>query len=60
MKKSDVLKILFELNATQWRLSEAVGVSEPTLVRWLRHPLEGERLERVKRGLEVLRKEVQE
>ena len=44
MKKSDVLKI----------------VSEPTLGRWLRHPLEGERLERVKRGLEVLRKEVQE
>ena len=44
MKKSDVLKILFELNATQWRLAEAVGVSEPTLGR----------------GLEVLRKEVQE
>ena len=56
MQKSDVLKILFELNATQWRL--AVGVSEPTLGRWLRHPLEGERLERVKRGLAVLREEM--
>lgn len=60
MTKIDVLRILFDLSATQWQLAEAIGISEPTLTRWLRHPLEGERLERVNRGLEVLREEVQE
>ena len=57
MTKIDVLRILFDLSATQWQLAEAIGISEPTLTRWLRHPLEGERLERVKRCLEVLQEE---
>lgn len=55
VSRDDVLKILRATGATQWRLADTIGISEPTLTRWLRHPLEGERLNRVKAALNELR-----
>ncbi len=43
----------------QWEVAEAAGISEVTLVKWLRRPekLDAERLARVERALEELIKE---
>lgn len=57
MIRDEVLQVLKEVGATQWQLADAMGSSEPTMTRWLRYPLEGERLKRVQEGLLVLRKE---
>lgn len=37
-----------------WKVAAEVGVSEPTLTRWLRVPLEGEHRERVTAALQAL------
>lgn len=37
-----------------WKIAAQAGVSENTLLRWLRAPLEGERLERVTAALQRL------
>ncbi len=55
MVRDEILKILHEINMPQWKLADAVGISEPTLTRWLRYPLEGERLKRVQIALEKLK-----
>ncbi len=57
MIRDEVLQSLKEAGAAQWELADAIGISEPTMTRWLRHPLEGERLKRVQEGLLALRKE---
>lgn len=57
MIRDEVLRALKESGATQWQLADTIGISEPTMTRWLRHPLEGERLKRVQEGLLALRKE---
>lgn len=54
MFKDDVAKSLKEMNATQWQLADAIGISEPTLTRWLRYQLTGEHLQRVQQGLATL------
>lgn len=38
----------------QWELAKAMGVCEHTVLRWLRVPLEGERLDRVNAALEQI------
>lgn len=47
-----------QAGTTQWRVAEALGVSEGTLLRWLRHKLTEERkaailaaIEKVKGGI---------
>ena len=57
MIRDEILRALKESGATQWQLADTIGISEPTMTRWLRHPLEGERLKRVQEGLLALRKE---
>lgn len=41
-----------------WRVAEAIGVSEPTMTRWLRVPLSQDREERILGAIEKLAQEV--
>ena len=38
----------------QWRIAEELGVSEMTLVRWLRHPLESEKKDAYLKAVESI------
>lgn len=40
-----------------WKIAVAIGVSEPTLIRWLRLPLPAEKEKRVMEAIAVLAKE---
>ena len=44
------------LGVRQWELAHAIGISEPTLTRWLRFPLAGERLALVETALNRMEK----
>lgn len=41
-----------------WRVAVAIGVSEPTLTRWLRFPLPAEKENRVIEAISRLEREV--
>lgn len=41
-----------------WRVAAAVGVSEPTLIRWLRVPLTEDKEKRIMAAINELAKEV--
>lgn len=41
-----------------WKVAAAIGVSEPTLVRWMRFPLPAEKEARIMAAISVLEKEV--
>lgn len=41
----------------QWQLALEIGISAPTLLIWLRVPLEGERKQRVYEALERMERE---
>ena len=38
-------------NVRQWEVAEAVGVSEMTMVKWLRRELDDEKKARVRKGI---------
>lgn len=40
-----------------WQIAEYLGISEPTIMRWLRVPLSPEREKAVMEAIEVLAKE---
>lgn len=42
----------------QWRLAQKIGVSEQTLIRWLRERLSAERKEKIEKALVDLLREV--
>lgn len=54
MTNTEIKKQLRVNEIRMWELAEAIGVSDPTLNRWLRHELTGERLERVEVALGIL------
>lgn len=41
-----------------WRVAAAIGVSEPTLTRWLRVPLQEDKEKRVMAAIAALEREV--
>ena len=41
-----------------WKIAAAIGVSEPTLTRWLRFPLPSEKEKRIMEAISVLSQEV--
>lgn len=41
-----------------WRVALSIGVSEPTLMRWLRVPLPADKESRIMRAISTLEKEV--
>lgn len=42
-----------------WAVAEAIGISEPTLIRWLRLPLPPEREQQVMAAIDRLAKEAE-
>lgn len=56
MKKSDVQKGLRESRRKQWELAQEIGISEFTIIRWLRDPISEEHAKRITEGLQRLQK----
>lgn len=44
--------------APLWRIAAAIGVSEPTLIRWMRFPLPQEKEARIMEAISILSREV--
>ena len=42
----------------QWQIAARLGISEPTLTRWLRFPLPAEKERKIEEAIQVLAKEV--
>lgn len=42
----------------QWRIAAKIGVSENTLIRWLRYPLTEEKIMRIKTAIVALCEEM--
>lgn len=53
-KIKDAIK---QANIHQWEVALEIGVSEPTLIRWLRTPLTAEKEERILTEIKKLAKE---
>ena len=43
-----------------WKIARELGISEPTITRWLRVPLSAEREAKIRSAIEKLSKEVDE
>lgn len=41
-----------------WKIAAELGISEPTIIRWLRFPLPAEKEERVMEAISILSQEV--
>lgn len=41
-----------------WKVAAAIGISEPTLTRWLRFPIPDEKEQRIMEAINVLSQEV--
>lgn len=41
-----------------WKIAAAIGISEPTIIRWLRFPLPAEKEKRVMETISMLAQEV--
>lgn len=44
-------------NVPQWKIAEYLGISEPTITRWLRTPLSAEKEKAVMEAIEAIAKE---
>lgn len=55
--KSEIKDAAKKAKLYQWEIALEIGVSEPTLVRWLRTPLPAEKEERILAAIEKLAKE---
>ena len=56
MENKDIREEIAKAQVTYWRVAEQAGISGYTLSRWLRHPLVGEKRERVLKAIETLKK----
>lgn len=44
-------------NVPQWKIAEYLGISEPTITRWLRTPLSADKEKAVMEAIEAIAKE---
>ena len=56
MNNRDIRLRLAGRGLTLWQLAEQLRISEPTMTRWLRSPLVGERREQIVRAIEAMEK----
>ena len=56
MKNLEIRNAIAAAGLKHWQLADAIGISPYTLSVWMRHELEGERLERVKQAVAELTK----
>lgn len=57
-RNAEIRKILKDNRLYVYELAEAAGISEPTIVRWLRTPLNDERYNKLKQAAENLKEGV--
>ena len=55
MTNNELKQEIKENNLYQWQVAYEVGVTEMTLIRWLRTPITKERAERVNAAIERLK-----
>lgn len=56
-ENENVRKAARSAGISLWRVAAAIGVSEPTMTRWMRHPLPEEKEQRVMAAISELAKE---
>lgn len=54
MINAEIRKSIAAAGLKHWQVADAAGISETTLCVWLRKPLKGERLERVREAIRAL------
>ena len=54
MKNKDIHTALHLSGIKKYELAEALGISEPTLYRWMRHEVVGEKHERILTAIKKL------
>ncbi len=60
MINAEIRKSIATAGLKHWQVADAAGISETTLCVWLRKPLKGERLERVREAIRALTEGKQE
>lgn len=60
MINAEIRKSIAGASLKHWQVADAAGISEATLCVWLRKPLKGERLERIREAIRTLTEEKQE
>lgn len=60
MANNDIRQQIKKAGLKQWEVADAIGVNEATLCVWLRKPLKGDRLERVREAIRTLTEREQE
>ena len=53
----DVRKAARIADVPLWKIADAIGVSEPTITRWLRHELPADKKQRILEAIESIEKE---
>ena len=53
MSNQDLRNEMRIANVRQWEVADAIGVSEMTMVKWLRKELDEEKKARVRQGIET-------
>lgn len=56
MQNKSIRKAIEKAGLSYWQVADAIGIHPATLCVWLRHELNGERLERVQQAINVLSK----
>ena len=58
MKENQVVRRAAKYSGVPlWKIAAAIGVSEPTIIRWLRFPLTEEKEKRIMTAIATLEKE---
>lgn len=55
MSNEDLRKEFKIANVRQWEVADAIGISEITMVKWLRKELDDERKAMVRKGIAVVK-----
>lgn len=56
MKNCELRNTIAKMGLKYWQVADAIGISYSTFTIWLRHELDGEKLERVQAALDELGK----
>ncbi|WP_035445130.1 hypothetical protein [Atopococcus tabaci] len=54
---SHIRELIKEQGVYQWEVAEALGISEVTLIRWLRKPLEEEKEKEIIKSIDKAKKQ---
>lgn len=59
MANKEIRKAARMAGVPLWKVAHQIGVSEPTLTRWLRFPLPDDKKVRIEQAISVLSREVE-